>query len=70
MREAIMATGYPDRGIIFWPVGTGDSTTIIIDKETFLQVDLRHLEAAGDEDDPRTPVLDQLVKLLPRLPNA
>lgn len=55
----------PDRGIVFWPVGVGDSTTIVIDDETILQVDLHHLECADDDDDPRTAIVDRLVEFLP-----
>jgi hypothetical protein len=55
----------PARGIVFWPVGVGDSTTIVINKNIVLQVDLHHLAAAEDEDDPRTPIVDRLIDLLP-----
>jgi hypothetical protein len=30
--------GLPCRGAVFWPVGTGDSTTVIVDDEVVLQV--------------------------------
>jgi hypothetical protein len=56
----------PARGIVFWPVGVGDSTTIVIDDETVLQVDLHHLEASEDEEDPRVAIVDRLVELLPK----
>ena len=56
----------PDCGFIFWPVGTGDSTTIAIDDEHVMQVDLRQMEASSDEEDPHAPVVDFLEKLLPR----
>lgn len=55
----------PTKGIVFWPVGTGDSTTICVDSNTVIQIDLRHLVAADDDDDPREPIVDRLVKLLP-----
>ena len=55
----------PDRGFVFWPVGTGDSTSIVIDDEHVIQVDLRQMEASSDEDDPHFPVVDFLEKLLP-----
>ena len=55
----------PDRGFVFWPVGSGDSTTIVVDSEHVIQVDLRQMEASSDEDDPRAPVADLLEKLLP-----
>jgi beta-lactamase superfamily II metal-dependent hydrolase len=56
----------PSRGMIFWPVGSGDSTTIVIDEETIVQVDIRHMAKADDDDEPHLPVLDELIKLLPK----
>ena len=57
----------PEAGFVFWPVGNGDSTTIVpaFDDLT-VQVDLNHLEAADDSEDPRVPVLDHLVQILPK----
>ena len=55
----------PDRGIVFWAVGVGDSTTVVVNDEAILQIDLHHLEAAEEEDDPRVPIVDRLVELLP-----
>ena len=51
---------------IFWPVGNGDSTTIPVTGDIVLQVDIRHLECANEEGDPHTPIVDVLVKELPR----
>jgi hypothetical protein len=55
----------PDRGFVFWPVGCGDSTTVVIDSETVLQIDLHHVEESENEDDPRVSIIDELVALLP-----
>ena len=55
----------PNQGFVFWPVGAGDSTTILINRDTVAQIDINHLEAAEDDDDPRWPVVDELVELLP-----
>jgi beta-lactamase superfamily II metal-dependent hydrolase len=60
-----MTSKLPMKGIVFWPVGNGDSTTICIKDGVIMQVDLNHLESASDEGDPRTPVVDKLVELLP-----
>lgn len=58
---------FPDTGIVFWPVGTGDSTTIVIDKDnTVLQIDLHHLSKSEDADEEHVPVVDELVRLLPK----
>jgi hypothetical protein len=58
----------PDaRGAVFWPVGTGDSTTFVLRPgKVVMQVDLRHLEKADDPDEPEWAVIDQLVKVLPK----
>jgi beta-lactamase superfamily II metal-dependent hydrolase len=56
----------PPRGFVFWPVGNGDSTTIVIDTDTHLQVDLHHCEKANDDDDPFWAVVDELVSRLPK----
>lgn len=56
----------PDTGFVFWPVGNGDSTTVAINKKNCLQVDLNHVEESEDDDDHRTPVIDELIDCLPR----
>ena len=42
--ECTMSFKLPTRGLVFWPVANGDSTTVVIDSRTHLQVDLNHLE--------------------------
>jgi len=56
----------PERGIIFWPVGCGDSTTVVVDPDTVVQIDIHHVEDSEGDDDPRIPVVDELVELLPK----
>lgn len=58
-------TDLPDQGIVFWPVGAGDSTTVLVNRDIIIQVDLNHLEAAESDDDPRWPVVNELVECLP-----
>ncbi|MGA2452096.1 MAG: hypothetical protein ABSG93_01135 [Solirubrobacteraceae bacterium] len=55
----------PQRGVIFWPVGTGDSTTVVLNPDTVVQIDLHHEQVAEDDEDPRVPIVDELVALLP-----
>lgn len=55
----------PERGFVFWPVGCGDSTTVVVDGETVVQIDIRHAEGAEADDDPRVAVIDELIELLP-----
>ena len=57
----------PDQGFVFWPVGSGDSTTLVIDERHVVQVDLRQMGASSEEDDPHAPVVDLLEKLLPEI---
>ena len=57
----------PSQGFVFWPVGTGDSTTIAVTDGVFLQVDLRHMKSADEGDDPHTPIVDRLAELLPQV---
>jgi hypothetical protein len=58
-------TSLPERGVVFWPVGTGDSTTVVVDDERVLQVDIRDMDAADEEDATVAPVVDRLVENLP-----
>lgn len=55
------------KSVIFWPVGTGDSTTLVLKPgELVMQIDLRHLEKAEDPEEPEWPIIDYLVKTLPK----
>lgn len=57
----------PKKGFVFWPVGTGDSATIVVkEKDIIVQIDLRHLEKSEDDDDPAWPIIDELVRVLPK----
>ncbi len=62
-----MSFKLPTRGLVFWPVENGDSTTIVIDSDTHLQVDLNHLDKAEEDDDPAWAVIDELVDRLPKV---
>ena len=62
-----MSFELPTRGLAFWPVGNGDSTTVVIDSDTHLQVDLNHFEKSEDEDDSAWAVIDELVERLPKV---
>lgn len=60
-----MAFELPARGLVHWPVGNGDSTTIVVDSPTCLQVDLNHLE--NPDDDRSAAIVDELVERLPKV---
>jgi hypothetical protein len=53
--------------VVFWPVGTGDSTTVIVDDQVVLQVDLHDMAKADDDENPEVPVVDRLVEALPQV---
>jgi len=55
------------QGLIYWPVGTGDSTTVAINDKLYLQIDLHDMEKADDHGDPAHPVIDQLAAGLPKV---
>lgn len=61
------STLLPDRGMVFWPVGTGDSTTIVVDGRLVVQIDLRDMDSADEDDAVVAPVIDRLTETLPRL---
>lgn len=56
----------PARGAVFWPVGTGDSTTLVISDDLVMQIDLNDRALADEDDTPEVPVVDELVASLPR----
>lgn len=60
-----MAETLNNRGVVFWPVGTGDSTTFVVDDEVVVQVDLHDLAKADEDDTPEVAVVDKLIEALP-----
>lgn len=62
-----MAFKLPAQGLTFWPVGNGDSITVSVNSRIVMQVDMRHLTCSEDDDDPKTPIIDKLVDLLPKV---
>lgn len=63
-----MTVELPARGFVFWPVGCGDSTTIKVNDNVVMQVDIQHHESAEGDDEPYHPVVDTLVDdVLPEL---
>lgn len=56
----------PPKGFVFWPVGTGDSSTIVVkEDELVLQIDLHHMVKAEDDEEPAFPMVHELERLLP-----
>jgi hypothetical protein len=64
---SVTYTSLPEQGVVFWPVGTGDSTTIVVDDRHVVQVDLHDMAAADSDDAVVTPVIDRLAENLPKL---
>ena len=60
-----MANSIPSKGVTFWPVGNGDSTTISISDDVKIQIDLHHLVAAEDDNEEYYPVVDHICEDLP-----
>lgn len=61
----IESEGLPARGVVFWPVGTGDSTTVVIDDLLVMQIDIHDMAKADDDIKPEVAVVDRLVEALP-----
>ncbi len=61
----MVETELPEQGVVFWPVGTGDSTTIVLGGELVLQVDLRDMKAADEKNAVVAAVIDLLAETLP-----
>jgi hypothetical protein len=62
------ASMFDSRGVLFWPVGTGDSTTFIVrENEIIFQLDLRNESKSEDDATDFAPVVDHLEKNLPKL---
>jgi len=62
-----MSDDTPQMGAVFWPVGTGDSSTVVVSDEIVLQIDLHDLVKADDDGNPEVPVVDRLVEALPQV---
>jgi hypothetical protein len=62
----VAGSSAPRRGIMFWPVGTGDSTTIVVDDDHVVQVDLHDMAQADLDGAVVTPVVDELAACLPK----
>lgn len=60
-----MALPLPDHGLVFAPVGNGDSSTVVVDDDIVVQIDIHHKSDAEKDDDPHLPIVDELVDALP-----
>lgn len=53
--------------VFFWPVGTGDSVTVVVEKGVVLQIDIRDLSCADEADDDHAAIVDILINNLPEV---
>ncbi len=51
---------------IFWPVGTGDTTTIVVSDTEIVQLDINDKLMADEQGNEHIPIVDELVAKLPR----
>lgn len=51
---------------IFWPVGCGDTTTIVVSDSEVVQLDINDKLMADDEGNEHIPIVDELVAKLPK----
>lgn len=61
-----MLENLPTEGIVFWPVGNGDSVTVCVDDDTVIEIDINHLDEADSDETATTPMVDRLIELLPQ----
>jgi beta-lactamase superfamily II metal-dependent hydrolase len=51
---------------IFWPVGCGDTTTIVVSESEVVQIDINDKAMADEEGNEHIPIVDELVAKLPK----
>lgn len=51
---------------IFWPVGCGDTITIVVSGTELVQVDINDKTMAGEDGNEHIPIVDELVARLPK----
>jgi len=51
---------------IFWPVGTGDTTTIVVSDAEVVQIDINDKQMADEEGNEHIPIVGELVAKLPK----
>ena len=55
------------KAVIFWPVATGDATTLVLKPgEIVMQIDLHHLAKSENSEEPEWAIIDHLVQILPK----
>lgn len=61
-----MFSGVIGPSFIFWPVGTGDTTSIVVSATEVVQIDINDKLMADEEGNEHIPIVDELVAKLPK----
>ena len=58
---------FEETKLAFWPVGTGDCLSVVIERDVVLQVDFHNKVQADELGKKHYSVLDELIKNLPKV---
>lgn len=61
-----MFAGVNGPSFVFWPVGCGDSTTIVISETEVMQIDINDKVMAAEKGNEHIPIVEELVEKLPK----
>ncbi|MET4524072.1 hypothetical protein [Bradyrhizobium sp. JR18.2] len=61
-----MFAGVSGPSFVFWPVGCGDTTTIVVSNDEVVQIDLNDKVMAAEKGNEHIPIVDELVEKLPK----
>ena len=61
-----MFAGVNGPSFVFWPVGCGDTTTIVVSKDEVVQIDINDKVMAAEKSNEHIPIVDELVEKLPK----
>lgn len=61
-----MFAGVKGPSFVFWPVGCGDTTTVVVSDTEVVQVDINDKLMADEEGNEHIPIVDELVDKLPK----
>lgn len=61
-----MFAGVSGPSFVFWPVGCGDTTTIVVSNDEIVQIDINDKVMAAEKGNEHIPIVDELVEKLPK----
>lgn len=61
-----MFAGVSGPSFVFWPVGCGDTTTIVVSNDEVVQIDINDKVMAAEKGNEHIPIVDELVEKLPK----